>query len=506
MTRIIASAAAFPATSALTAPRPVSVPVILTSTSDYALAAEGPVQRCTEPSLGLITISEALLAAGHDPGCLALFSKPGRPQAVLERDATRIVSAMRSAGASEKSAVIGISTRTSQHYKFPPLARLLRSAFPDALLIAGGAHFVREEINGFADPIESALAAGLVDGVQQDHAQGFVDLVVRHGGRLDKTDSPGLYRRDPATGEILGSGRGAYPRVDAIPLIHDADQRSLHLMLRDGCMHRCGFCAVSSRISPPFSVEEAVSGLRRELVEGNANQIEFFDSNPLLPSRREFYRDVMGALDAIRPTAKIVYLDPSILAEELEESINTALISTFWHFFAGRDAVLESAALDIGANYRGKPKDQARLDREKLVLRTFIQVMKQAHAQLYREAPPMGLTISFIITPFETRERADAILEEMREFEAMADERMSIGFSLPPLMPFPGTEIRKRYSGAIDMEDFDFYRVFPDRIAPWKADAAPSLAFHRAMLFLARSRGPREMIAGFQRAIERYLS
>lgn len=77
-----------------------------------------------------------------------------------------------------------------------------------------------------------------------------------------------------------------------------------------------------------------------------------------------------------------------------------------------------------------------------------------------------------------------AMYEDMASLLSLADSSVNIAAGINPLMPYPGTKIRKRYKDMIDMENFDFLRVEDYGLSPWKRDAGPAMAFMRHMLLL----------------------
>ncbi len=478
--------------------------VILTSTGDYDFACERPAEDAAGGNLGLIAIDHALEDAGFDPEKISTIYRGKKRRPHLDTERTRIVEGMRALGAGEKGAVIGISTTTDEYFRFAPLAKLLRMAFPDATLIAGGAHFVRERIGGFADPVETALMMGLVDAVVVGHAQPFVDLVVKHGGRIEEVDAPGFYRLDPVSKRVTGRGKGKFPDLNKLTLLYDPVSMGIRTMLADGCRNGCNFCTVAGRPVALFDPEIVVRDLSAALLEHQDFRISLYDSNPLEPALRNFYRSVFLALDETNQSRKFAYIDPATLAHDFLESLNTISFGTIWSFNAGRDAVTEKQARAIGTRYKGKYKDQRMLDAEKKALIEFIDAMKMLK-KLYPEEPPFGLMLSYIVTPFETRQSAMAMYEEMREFLALADKSIVFRFAVHALRPYPGTTLRNKYSSVIDMEEFNFRLDLGDRISPWKKGAAPALAFHRAVTMIPPVNDQTDYLKAFKRAINTHL-
>ncbi len=485
---------------AIIMPQPDVSSVILASTGDFELDPARPADAASE-HLGLETIKEALITEGFKD---AVILKPhaSRPYD-LSGGSSAVVDAFRSAGAAESGAVMGISTTSSRYHVLAVLSPLLRRAFPGVQIVLGGAHVVRERIAGFADPVEAALGMGLADAAVCGHAQGFVDLVVKHRGRREDVTTPGFYQLDPVYHKVVGRGTGFYPRVGRLPSSGDAGEGEVITMLADQCRNGCDFCFITGRRPPNLTVDIVACGLGAMLREG-VHTFSLTDSNPFLPHLDDFYREIFDRIEGEDRSLKAVYLDPSALLKNFYRVVERAERYGCWYFYAGRDAVLEEDARVIGTKYLGKIKDQHTLDEEKTALRNFIGAMLLRRRKA-SAAVPRKLTLSYITTPFMTRDSALAMLDDMREFLDLSTPEMEVGLSVQALMPYPGTALRARLADAIDLEDFDFDRDDGVGISPWKRDACPSLRFMREVTHRDAPMRLDDYLPHFEDAILRYL-
>ncbi len=455
--------------------------VILTSAEHFRLSSRVPDYQSSRGSLGLQTIAAALRFQGFERVSVA---QPVAKEALdLARDQLEIADFYKGMGAAEEGAIIGISATSNDYYKFEPLARLLGGAFPKAQLIAGGPAFVRDEIDGAADVVELTLRKGLVHAIQVGRSRTFTDFVVKHRGRLDEVDGPGFYRLDPMTHDIVGRGVGLHPHLGQAPF-ESAGPSSIRMLLGDTCGNGCDFCSAPKSGDPLFSIDQFVEGLDLAVRRHRTAAINLCDPNPIGRRHLDFYREAFRVADErVQRTIKYLYIDPATLVDEdhFERVLQLAHEGRFWCLYAGRDAVLESQADAIGTRFEGKLKDQAMLDAEKSALMRFVASLKTFHPRLALMSP-REITISYIVTPFDTDETAKALFEDSRDFLSLADATMKVKFLLHPLMPYYGTRLRYKNAHLIDLEQMDFQKVEDDTVTPWKKDAGPGLELMRWML------------------------
>lgn len=463
--------------------------VVLTATNQFVLASH-PINMPADPgSLGLVTIDHALWEHGFMR--TAIFRPDARSIPDIERDARTIAEEFKALGAAERGAIIGISTTTDEYFKFEPLAQLFRKAFPDATIVAGGSHFLRDDIDGYANTLEVALRSGLVDLVQVGHASGFVDLVTKHNGDPSRVEGEGLYHLDPSSGDIIGSGVGRYPDLNQVPIEYDPATKVAYMILRNACPHNCNFCVSVADMAPRFSADTVIESLRQFFMTHDVDALYLEDSNPLERGDLDYYEGIFAAADRMKPTDKKVFLSPGQLVdrEYMEGDLLRALVRyRVQTIFMGRDVVTEEIAGKIGRRYRGMVKTQERLDDELTAFKDFVGRMGDMTVEAAWPVPTR-IILSYIMTPFETRESVAALMEETEELARLISRRMKISSIAPPLMPYPGSKLRRQMSGSIHMDAFDFRNVRDDTFIPWRRGAGTSLGMMSDLLSLNDSGG-----------------
>lgn len=450
---------------------PLVSSVILTSTSQFTLHSHPLDTRPDPRHLGLVTIYYGLREARFNR--VSLFQPSMRDIPDIEENQGEIVDEFRKMGADEEGAVIGISTTTDESFRFPPLSRLFRSAFPGARIVAGGVHFVREENGGHPDTVEMTLMQGLADAVQVGHARSFIDLITRHQGDIERADLPGLYSMDPSSKRIVGEGEGKFPKLDYLPYYFSKSGRRVSLVLRDVCRNGCDFCTAYVNRGALYPWRVVRENLRRIFRKLKPRWTSLRDSNPLDPKNFNYYRRVFEIMDKTHPSLKNIYLNPALL---VDDNYRGKLVEFFqkhqvYSFFAGRDAVSEEIASVIGSRNIGVPKNQAQLDAERDAMVEFIRNLQAAPLS----RPPF-LVLSYIISPFETLQTVRALLDEMLLFESMTGSGFHINVGLFPLMPYPGTRFRNRLGKYIDPEEFEFHKRVNGTMTPWKKGIGPGVS------------------------------
>jgi len=370
-------------------------------------------------------------------------------------DAAELLSWFRSlATADGEGCIFGFSTTTDDYAKFVGLCQLVAGAFPKALRVGGGPHFQREELAAgggrVADPVEVALRAGLVHAAVCGHGRPFIELVGQvargeatlAGAELAFEAEPpvGLYWLEK--GEVRGQGRGGYPELAEPPLALEADGRA-NILINDTCSNRCDFCSVL-RDTPRLDLGMAAASLARRAAEEGFNHLNFVDSNPLEGKKFDLYGTLLNELPRL---TKSLFIDPSLIAGYGDGLLDFMAKHRVTELFTGREVVAGAVAERAGVRLQGRLKGQAQLDAER-------QGLDRLVAGLKRLAPPGGgrwsVLISYIITPFETRESACALIREMATFQAATDDRVEVIPQFSFLCPYPGTRLRQREVGAIE--------------------------------------------------------
>jgi len=448
--------------------------------------------------IGLTTIDNALRQNGFSNTCL--FPKNGGAVIDFNGNQREIVNTLRKMRANETGTVFGLSTTSADYPIFIELSKLVRQEFPRAQIIAGGPHFVREKIEGVRDPIEVALEENLADAVVAGHADPFVEFVTKHHGQREKVDDPGFYLWDPAAKKVHGHGYGKFPQLEEVPYIFNPGYGRVSTTWDDTCHNRCGFCTIPASRSPLFperTVIRTFQGLMPQVVIPAI--LSLHDSNPFEPERFDYYRTIFEHLPRFNYLPrKEIFIDPSLLvdANYQKKLIDFFDLHSFWSFFIGREVVSEHSSRLIGSNYRGKAKDQFQLDSEREALKQFVAALK-------RLSPPHRLVLSYILTPFETADSASAVADEIEAFQKLIDDKVNILFYPFPLMPYPGTKLRRKLLDKIaDPED---YAKLDMVLNPWKKEIGRSHTFFDYVELFMNSQEQKYLLRNLRFGIDEIL-
>lgn len=397
---------------------------------------------------------------------------PDEESVGVDRDAATVglEDGLRRAVGEARHIVFGLSTSSADYHKLLLVAGVIRNLFPEATLFGGGPHFVRENAGNalmladgtrVRDPVEIALQERVLDFVVVGNAQPFVEFI-----RTGKTDSRGVYRL--VDGEVVGSGVGGYMCLPRLPFVRRRNGH-LNIALWDGCPNRCDYCAVSS-FNTRTNAKEAASGLRALLEDERPEKLYLKDSNALSSIRKiEYYDSVFrGAEIAGHSFRKSVFLDAASLVDaSLLPYIHDFIAAHGVQRFAfGRDTVTAYTANKIGRRLRGRVRTQEELDDEKRAVFSLIEYLEELSAGT--RTVGFEVALSYVLSPFETKESALALVAELEEFfqkklELQAADRVvpfNIEIRCGVLSPFPGTKVRRDYlDHIVDPENYELCSI-----------------------------------------------
>ena len=410
---------------------------------------------------------------------------------------------------SNRRNLIGLSAVTDHFDAFGIVSGVMRDRYADVPRVGGGPLFMRQrnlvDARGrrYRDPIEIALQEGWVDAAIDGHTDPFGPLVVDHNCDISRATERGLYRLE--RGEVVGRGVGAYPHLDEIPHVTVVDQsesfkgiETFRVMFEALCRNACRYCT-SNRGASGFSEAQVVNFLRaiRKRVGSNPlSMMEIEDSRPLalrelikgkgwelLEVMAEFERDNENYPNVY----KRIYMDPSDLVEAMgngyqhySEMVGALVDLGFLNFFFGRETPSADVAAKIGRRYAtvngAEIRDAERLAAERQQLEVFIKVLKLLRAE--REYPQKiltsSVTVSYIVSPFETPASIEAMLGEARDLMKLSDDLVTVSATFSPLIPYPGTPLQRDYVDLlVDPERLDFYNCFAN---PWSESLGANAA------------------------------
>ncbi|NQT29140.1 MAG: hypothetical protein HQ596_01070 [Candidatus Saganbacteria bacterium] len=383
------------------------------------------------------------------------------------------------------------STTTAGYPVFREISRGVKQALPHAARTLGGPHLAREEglvdTHGrrYRDTVELALQDNLADAAVVGDAAPLIDYVNigMMAEAVDPATTPGLYYLDHQ-GNIIGRNTGRFPVLEEIPHIFDEEKGRASLMLTRECENNCGFCRFKGGklVYPKSQVPIVLQQISARFKEAGApyGKVQFYDSNPaeerkggnLITLLDEFEREAFPYL------LKIAFLEvPSLLGKDIETFAYHLIQHGFYHFKAARDAVTAKTAVDIGRNFKGRPRSQTRLDDEKTALLEFITALKKWHRDKktitgYPPVPNFKVSVSYIISPFMTEDEMLAMVTDMEDFEKQSGDGVEIIIRFNPLMPFPGNAVRKEHIEHVHDPEFTNISLSP---ILWDSSLGPAV-------------------------------
>jgi hypothetical protein len=307
-------------------------------------------------------------------------------------------------------------------------------------------------------------------------------------GKLADYSGLGYYKKD-SSGAVVGTaGYGWLPPLDMTPYAVGAEGKMATIMLGYTCKNACGYC-----VEGPMGYGYSDSAIQRALTEiyrkTGVKFIKFADSDLFVPERIKFFRDFFESVesDGGQPSIfKTCFLDPSrLLQRDFKDFLPFLLRHGFSGFYFARGAVTESIAEKIGVKLTEgqvgpKIKSQEQLGLELEALEVFIYMLRYAKGECFAPSDPYRVTISYMLTPFETRESIEKMLSEMQRFSALSDAAVKVDIQLSILTPYPGTRVREdNIEDVYEPENFAYLSQFSNA---WSYNAAVPAA----VLFLDR--------------------
>jgi hypothetical protein len=150
-------------------------------------------------------------------------------------------------------------------------------------------------------------------------------------------------------------------------------------------------------------------------------------------------------------------LDPSLLADMsyFSRLLEFLMKHGFREFQMGRETASEESSQMMGSRYRGKVRSQDQLDRERTGIEEFIRRLVGDRRDIYGYGQKHQVSLSYVLTPTETKETALKTIDDMEHFRRMSTGHVNVDAFFSVLSPYPGTRIREKYVDyIINPEDF----------------------------------------------------
>lgn len=401
----------------------------------------------------------------------------------------------------DSTTLFGLSVMSNDYPLFREVSALLRRSAPESLIVAGGPHFVDEYRAGAQRVCDDstarrALRERLADvvvvgqgGALRKLILGLVGGDLRFGSPAEGRPFRGAAEALPEGGRcrtpdggVVGHGVGKRPHVTRgnpyiVPVRYGASVGA-NYNLSNRCANNCAYCG-----SPKHGYDLPLDSYVEEMDRATAGErIEVLQANDNHPfekrNRSRTFRllELFAARHGAMPRLLNFFLDPSILLEPDSDDLRRFLegLRGGGHQFQfGRECTAQSIADALGRRFRGKPRDQERLDRE-----------RGAILELARLLPDAQFKVFYIMTPFESRETVKATIEEARLLATAGN--IYTGSNL--LWPLPGSHNRFRYRGDYFSFD-DVPRELVDSLEVLSAEQinfwSPSLPSSRLLSLLA---------------------
>jgi hypothetical protein len=371
-----------------------------------------------------------------------------------------------------------------------------KAAGLQTMIIGGGPSVARESFSKRLDFPDSATALLLqcigtgsgpqiYDGVVQGGTKALVGLlgmieqnqVKSEGGiYVPNTLPQGYYLFDKSSGKILGEGTSSTPVLSSAPFIayygsgpDVIEKTKLVLMFTNRCENACGFCSLGNKFK--FSVDQIRDGVR-EAIQQYASALPHIkegmfkleDPNPLSRANIEHTYACFDALESelgfSRPKYMFVdstlFKDPNLVLKHVED-LNIR------QMYVGRDAVTELGADFMQTKTCGTVKTQDDLRDERKGLEEVIRKAKERGREL-------DISVSYIITPVETKESLEEIFEDMKTLKELSDENVKVKIGMHLLSPHPRSKVIHSHTNLLAKNYEDVY-LSDDEFDMWNLAA-----------------------------------
>ncbi|MFA5839518.1 MAG: hypothetical protein WC890_02535 [Candidatus Margulisiibacteriota bacterium] len=417
--------------------------------------------------MSLTTIKAGLHARGFED--VHLLPEQEGLNFGLPVDLARLQTELHSICRDADQVVIGFSTTSEDMAWFLKASSMVKKEFPDVKRVVGGPGVVREEplylTSGrrILDPVEQILGRGFADAAVWGDAAPFVELICDHAGDISAVHSPGFYCLDGSE-KVVGTGRGRYPSVEAIPYLVEGDRVSI--ITSSGCPNSCGYCSINKG-SFGFSQAMIVSALREiyTKIGGRANALlKIDDSNPFAFSGQNSLQAAFNHLTASGiedqyNIPKSAFFDPTLFIGPGSIQLFLKLIKlgvVGYYFGFETTSVKVAAKIGVKAKRNGiqvdLPLSQEDIRNTAAAILGLGRILRDNFDPIYGK-PVYRIKISLMATPFDNRETLLRACDLIGLFDSLSGGVLTVIPTITPLFPFPGTWVRRQYLDLIREPD-----------------------------------------------------
>jgi len=366
---------------------------------------------------------------------------------------------------SNTAPIFCISCWTSTYAIASDFAEMIRKAYPDTLIVAGGIHFSSME------ETEYALKKGVFDIIFRGGGEPFLEFIKlsivqkklkinKRNGELnitgDFTCKGACYLKDQ---KIQNIGRGSF-NLPVVPLVGvTSDGIDIRVMLSDSCPNGCDYCFIQPSVTSSEYWPTLVSWVADVAVElknqyGQNAMLSLSDSAPFnKKNRNRTIQYLKMQSKKVTFDGMNVFVDPVDLDEAFYKIVAEFKINTF---FIGRDRI--EADDFVGRKCNGQLRSTEQLDSELESIFAFMEYLNTLKSKLTNE-----IYLGYIISPYEKVEYSRKLIDELTDIAVRSSklENVRVQSNLFLLNPYPGTKVSKRAEGEFIPMRY-FYHPYPN--------------------------------------------
>lgn len=361
--------------------------------------------------------------------------------------------------------VFCISCWTSTYAIASDFAGMIRKAYPDALIVAGGIHFSSLE------ETEYALKKGVFDIIFRGGGEPFLEFIklslvdkkLKINKRNGELDITGDFTSKGAcyliNEKILNIGRGSF-NLPIVPLVGVTnDGIDIRVMLNDSCPNGCDYCFIQPSTTSSDYWPTLVNWVADAAVElknqyGQNAILSLSDSAPFNKKNRNRTIQYLRMQNKnVKFDGMNVFVDPVDLDEEFYKIVEEFNINTF---FIGRDRIEEDDF--VGRKCNGQLRSTEQLDRELESIFDFMEYLNTLKGKLTSE-----IYLGYIISPYEKAEYSRKLIDELTAIAMRSSklDNIRVQSNIFLLNPYPGTKVAKRAEGEFIPMRY-FYHPYPN--------------------------------------------
>ena len=348
--------------------------------------------------------------------------------------------------------VFGISFWTNTHAFAMDFAQDIREAYPEALIVGGGPHYLSDEEIGV--DLESRLIDLAFKGGAEpffNFARSFFiskDISVEKKEKGLKItgnipDSGLHYLSEDGAPVRKKSGKLGYP---VCPLVTFTEKGAdIRVLVTDICINQCDYCVIDNKKQDQQYLPllyEWLEQIVRDVQEDYQGPIMFSlsDSAPFALFNRKKTKTFLDGLKKRWPDAEYnIFMDPSDIDDDFLECVERYNLSSF---FMGRDRIVEDRI--VGRRLKGAYRTQEQLDSEYESVKVFLKFLSERAKDIQQD-----VYIGYILSPFEKEQDSQRMIDEILEITSFTGKggKLMAQANIFLLNPYPGSKVAEKLQG-----------------------------------------------------------